>query len=274
MSKHSMRRGIDGSPITDRSVSSASKCAAVVSLNRVRYDSSALRVASSTSDRLSPRCGTRIFTRRSARAESQASSASTSSISNGRLISEGGTLHVVELLHDRFAARRRSPPSTAPGSVDSSTRSTTRPPRMANTWITPPLGPTFRPNTSRSPSWAVATFCWRSRRICTVCIESRSWAASSKRSAPAASTMRSRKVLMSSSLRPSSRSLVFATATPYCSSVQISRTQGAMQRLMSYSRHGRARVPVITSLHERMPNNRCESPIVRRASFAGRNGPA
>ena len=43
---------------------------------------------------------------------------------------------------------------------------------------------------------------------------------------------------------------------------------------MSYSRHGRCRVPVITSLHERMPNTLCVSDIVRRANFAGRNGPA
>src|SRR6185503_7235822 len=48
MSKHSMRRGTDGRPRTDRSVSSASKWAAVFSLNRVRYESSAFLVASST----------------------------------------------------------------------------------------------------------------------------------------------------------------------------------------------------------------------------------
>ena len=60
--------------------------------------------------------------------------------------------------------------------------------------MAPPLGPTLRPNTSRSPSCAVATFCCRSRRICTVRIASRSCAASSKRSCPAASTIRSRSV--------------------------------------------------------------------------------
>ena len=43
---------------------------------------------------------------------------------------------------------------------------------------------------------------------------------------------------------------------------------------MSYSRHGRCRVPVITSLHERMPNTLCVSDMVRRANLAGRNGPA
>ena len=43
---------------------------------------------------------------------------------------------------------------------------------------------------------------------------------------------------------------------------------------MSNSRHGRGRSPVITSLHDRMPNILCVSAIVRRASFAGRNGPA
>ena len=62
--------------------------------------------------------------------------------------------------------------------------------------------------------------------------------------------------------------------TPYSSSLQIVSTQGAMQRLMSYSRHGRPRLPVMTSLHERIPNSRCVSAIVRRAKRAGRNGPA
>ena len=47
-----------------------------------------------------------------------------------------------------------------------------------------------------------------------------------------------------------------------------------MQRLMSNSRHGRPRSPVITSLHDRMPNSLCVSDIVRRASDAGMNGPA
>ena len=53
--------------------------------------------------------------------------------------------------------------------------------------------------------------------------------------------------------------------TRYCSSLQISRTHGAMQRLMSYSRHGRPRSPVITSLHDRIPNSLCVSDIVLRA---------
>ena len=42
-----------------------------------------------------------------------------------------------------------------------------------------------------------------------------------------------------------------------------------MQRPMSYSRHGRARSPVITSLHDRMPNSRCVSVIVLRAERGG-----
>ena len=42
-----------------------------------------------------------------------------------------------------------------------------------------------------------------------------------------------------------------------------------MQRLMSNSRHGRPRSPVITSLHERMPNSRWVSDIVLRPSAAG-----
>ena len=40
-------------------------------------------------------------------------------------------------------------------------RSTTRPSRISNTWTTAPAGPTFRPNASRSPSSALAIFCWR-----------------------------------------------------------------------------------------------------------------
>ena len=79
---------------------------------------------------------------------------------------------------------------------------------------------------------------------------------------------------VSSSFRPSRKSLVMATAPAYSSGVQIVSTQGAMQRLMSYSRHGRLRFPVMTSLHDRMPNNRCVSAIVLRAKCAGRNGPA
>ena len=79
---------------------------------------------------------------------------------------------------------------------------------------------------------------------------------------------------ISSSFLPSKNSCVRCTASSYCSFEQIAATHGAMQRLMSYSRHGRSRVPVMTSLHDRMPNSRCVSPIVRRASDAGMNGPA
>ena len=90
---------------------------------------------------------------------------------------------------------------------------------------------------------------------------------------PPPSVIRVRSCATSSSLRPSRNSRVCCTATSYCSSLQISRTHGAMQRWMSYSRHGRARSPVMTSLHDRMPNSRCVSAIVRRPSFAGMNGP-
>ena len=44
---------------------------------------------------------------------------------------------------------------------------------------------------------------------------------------------------------------------------------GARQRLMSYSRHGRGRWPVMTSLHERRPNNLWPRVMVRRARLAG-----
>ena len=67
---------------------------------------------------------------------------------------------------------------------------------------------------------------------------------------------------------------VIVTARSYSSAEHTVSTHGAMQRLMSYSRHGRPRFPVITSLHDRMPNNRWVSDIVRRAKCAGRNGPA
>ena len=54
----------------------------------------------------------------------------------------------------------------------------------------------------------------------------------------------------------------------------MSATQGAAQRLMSYSRQGRSRCPVITSLQERIPNSLWVSDIVLRAKVAGMNGPA
>ena len=86
--------------------------------------------------------------------------------------------------------------------------------------------------------------------------------------------MESLKRPISSSFLPSKNSCVRCTASSYRSLLQIAATQGAMHRWMSYSRHGRSRMPVITSLHDRIPNSRCVSPIVRRASEAGMNGPA
>ena len=80
--------------------------------------------------------------------------------------------------------------------------------------------------------------------------------------------------LSSSSLRPSRKSWVSPTARPYSSAEQMLSTHGAMQRLMSYSRQGRSRLPVITSLHDRIPNSRCVRAIVLRANRAGMNGPA
>ena len=73
------------------------------------------------------------------------------------------------------------------------------------------------PNTSRCPSSTVAIFCWRSSSVCTVRIASRSCAASSKRSAAAASTIRPCSVLTSSSFLPSRNSRVSFTAPPYSS---------------------------------------------------------
>ncbi len=65
-----------------------------------------------------------------------------------------------------------------------------------------------------------------------------------------------------------------STATRYSRSEQSAATQGAAQRLMSYSRQGRPRSPVMISLHERMPNSLWLSDIALRASDAGMNGPA
>ena len=79
---------------------------------------------------------------------------------------------------------------------------------------------------------------------------------------------------MSSSFRPSRNSLVCSTASAYCSGVHRFSTHGATQRLMSYSRQARPRRPLMTSLHERMPNSLWVSDIVFRARVAGRNGPA
>ena len=125
---------------------------------------------------------------------------------------------------------------------------------------------------ARAP--ALAIFCCRSRSVSTVRIASRSCAACSYRSAcgrllhPAAQIARE---LLGPAFEKQPRVLHRAL---YSASEQIVSTHGARQRWMSYSRHGRARLPVITSLHERMPNSRCVSAIVRRASRAGRNGPA
>ena len=77
--------------------------------------------------------------------------------------------------------------------------------------------------------------------------------------------MRPLSVLTSSSFLPSRNSWVSFTARPYSSGEHTVSTHGAMQRLMSYSRHGRPRLPVITSLHDRMPKSRCVNAIVLRA---------
>ena len=124
------------------------------------------------------------------------------------------------------------------------------------------------------PNRAVAIFCWRSFSVCTVRAASRRCAASSNRSAPAAAFIESVRRPISSSSLPSKNSCVRWTASPYCSAVHNAATHGAMQRLMSYSRQGRSRIPVITSLHDRIPKSRCVNPIVLRASDAGMKGPA
>ena len=150
----------------------------------------------------------------------------------------------------------------------------TRPRRIWNTWTTAPAGPTCRPKASRSPSrpWRSsagdrASARDRAERVAQV-------AASSNRSAAAAASIRDRSVEASSSLRPSRKRRASSTAARIPRGCTASSTHGAMHRLISYSRHGRPRLPVISSLHERIPNSRCVSAIVRRARLAGRNGPA
>ena len=71
--------------------------------------------------------------------------------------------HLVELLdrraeHVRLVGRRvRRRPSRARRARSRGRR------RIWNTWMTAPAGPACRPKASRSPSSAVAIFCWRSR---------------------------------------------------------------------------------------------------------------
>ena len=190
-------------------------------------------------------------------------------MSTGRSISGGGTRALVELPERRRPSTSASPPASASASMTSSTRSTTRPPRIANTWTTPPLGPSFRPKTSRSDESAAWPASAGARPASARCAcASRSWAASSKRSASAAACH-----ALAQRVAPARRCAPRAAAgcwppprrsAPRCRS---RATHGAMQRLMSYSRHGRPRRPVITSLHDRMPNSRCESTIVRRAKL-------
>ena len=167
----------------------------------------------------------------------------------------------------------RSCPVSVPASAANSIRSTTRPDRTWNTWTMAPLGPTFTPNTSRSPNSGLAIFCWRSRMVCTVRIASRKAAASSKRSPPAASIMRACSWSASSWLRPSRNSRVSATAWPYRSAEQIAATHGARQRLMSYSRQGRPRSPVITSLQDRMPEQLVGQPHRPPGELGRQEGP-
>ena len=150
----------------------------------------------------------------------------------------------------------------------------TRPPRIWNTWMMLPVGPVFTPMASRSPTRVDDIVCCRSRSWPRVRTASRRWAACSKRSASAASRMSRSSRSMSSVLRPSISSRVRSTATWYRSAVQIVSTHGATQRPIWYSRQGRSRFPVISSLQERSPNRRCARLMDRRARLAGRNGPA
>ncbi len=232
-------------------------------------------MARSSSPRLSPRRGTTIRTLRPARDDSHSSSiAPHREAPPARAPPAAASASRRTAAAPRRARRPRSRP-TPRSPVHSSTRSTTRPPRTWKTCTTAPAGPIFTPKASRSPRRGVAIFCWRSRSVSTVRIASRSCAACSKRSLDAAvvaCATRGRRSARRAGPRGSSRAS--ATARPvFLRASRVVATHGARQRLMSYSRHGRPRCPVMTSLHERRPNSRCDRLIVRRASDAGRNGP-
>ena len=222
MSKHSMRRGSAGSASTCCSVSSASYCA-VCRLVEPRLvgergvavgeiDEAALLAALRHDD---PHAA--------AGALGQPGLERLALVGLGRHVDlRRRAAQLVELLdrrleHFRLRSRRRSPPRCR-------ARCARRPGRCApgRPGRRRRPGPSFRPNTSRCPSSAVAIFCWRSCSVCTVRIASRSCAASSKRSslggrrasAPAASST-------SSSFLPSRNSRVSSTARPYSSAEQI-----------------------------------------------------
>ena len=71
------------------------------------------------------------------------------------------------------------------------------------------------------PCATVAIFCWRSRSVCTVRAASRRCAASSNRSAAAASVIELVSRSISSSFFPSKNSCVCCTASSYCSFEQM-----------------------------------------------------
>ena len=127
-----------------------------------------MRVARSTSARLSPRCGTRIRTRRPARSTATPPAPRGPRRSTGRSISGGGDASLVEL-RERRRQRRRLVAASAPARLVGDQLHALDDPAAAHREDLDRRrrsGPSFRPNTSRSPSWAVAIFCWRSRSVC------------------------------------------------------------------------------------------------------------
>ena len=233
----------------------------------------ALRTARSTSPRFSPRFGTITCTRRSARPDSHASSSSASSgVARQVHLRRRGTIFV-ELLDRRLQNfRGRSRNALVRGQLDALEHASA----AHHEHMHHRAGRTHVQAERIAIAQAhggdlLLTIAQRLNGSRGVAQMRRLFEPLGGRRPPSSNSV-SRSI--SSSFLPSKNSCVRCTASSYCSCEQIAATQGAMQRLMSYSRHGRSRLPVITSLHDRMPNSRCVSPIVRRASDAGMNGPA
>ena len=201
---------------------------------------------------MSPRCGTTMRTVRPACTDSHSSIASVVGVESRGRAPPAAPAIGVELLQ-----RRRPRPalgdSRRPASLTGLTSSRAR--RRVRRRILEHLhdrarGPGRDPEASRSPSPAVAIFCCRSPSAWTVRIASRCAPPPRSARASAASAIRSLEVGDQVVARPSSSRRASATARRSARE-QRAATQGATQRLMSYSRHGAPRLPVMTSLHDR-----------------------
>ena len=267
-----MRRGMAGRLSLLRSVSSASKCAAVVSLNRVRYASSALRVASSTSARLSPRCGTRIRTLRPARVVSQLLHRLNvfdlrRQIDLRRRDAKLVELHQRRMQHIGFPAGDGAGIGPELDAFDDAAASHLKDLNRAaaRSELQAEHVSIAKPG-ARHLLLPVAKRLHRAQGIAQLCRLLESLLVSRRLHAVAQSLHE--LVVPAFEQQPRVRNrhsvLLFGADLGHA---------GCEAALDVVSRQGRPRCPVITSLHERMPNTRCDSVIVRRASLAGRNGP-